>query len=83
MIGDREWMLKQRKRELHQIKRDLIREQKYVCEQVTEALGFIEKLEENFTNGIGRQLLARLRRLEIDEDLIEMMLLPMIEDNEE
>ena len=68
---------KQRKRDLAQIKRDLIRDLAYTSIQIGEAIGFIDQLEEKFSKRVGRQLLARLRRLGgIDEDLMEMMLLP-------
>ena len=68
---------KQRKRDLVQIKRDLIRDLEYTSIQTKEATDFIAQLEKKFSRRIGRQLLARLRRLGgIDEDLMEMMLLP-------
>jgi hypothetical protein len=72
-IKDRD-MDKQTKRDLSQIKRDLIRESKCVSAQIEEALTFVDQLEKNFSKRVANKLLVRLQHLEMDEDLMEMML---------
>lgn len=71
------------RRDLAQIRRDLKGNLQYVSKQTAEALGFVELLEKEFSGRVGRRLLARLRRLDIDEDIMEMMLIVTKEEEEE